>query len=56
MKRSMQQQKASGTVVVSEDGTHSEEDIALVVDGHTYYTNVWVLDFGGSYHICSRRE
>jgi len=55
-KRPMQQQKASCTVVVAEDSTHSEEDIALVADSHTYYTNVWVLDSRASYHICPRRE
>jgi hypothetical protein len=52
----MQQQKASGIVVVVEDGTHFEEDIALVADGHTHYTDVWVLDSGASYHICPMRE
>jgi len=52
----MQQHKASGIVVVAEDGTHSEKNIALVVDGNTHYTDVWVLDFGASYHICPRRE
>jgi len=52
----MQQQKASCIVVVAEDGTHSEEDIALVADSLTHYTDVWVLDFGVSYHICPRRE
>jgi hypothetical protein len=55
-KRQMQQQKASGTVVVTEDGTHFEEDVPLVVDGHIHYTSVWVLDFGASYNICPRRE
>jgi len=28
----------------------------LAVDGHTHYTDVWVLDSGASYHICPRRE
>jgi hypothetical protein len=42
----MQQHKASGNVVVTEDGTHSKEDIALFADGHTHYTDVWVLDSG----------
>jgi hypothetical protein len=52
----MQHHKASGNVVVIEDGTHSEEDIALVADGHTHYTDLWVLDSEVSYHICPRRE
>jgi len=55
-KRSMQQQKTSGNVDVVEDGTNFEEDIALVADGHTHYTDVWVLDSKTSYHICPRRE
>jgi hypothetical protein len=53
-KRQMQQQKASGIVVVV--GTHSEEDITLVVDGYTHYSNVWVLNSRASYHIYPRRE
>jgi len=52
----MQQHKASSTVVVVKDGTHSEEDIALVIDGHTHYTDVWVLDSRASYHIFPKRE
>jgi len=52
----MQQHKASCIVVVAEDGTHSKEDIALVADVHAHYTNVWVLDYGASYHICLRRK
>jgi len=55
-KWSMQQQKASGIVVVAEDGTHSEEDFALVVDGHTHYTDVWVLDFGVSLSYLTNRS
>jgi len=55
-KRHMPAQKASGTVVVAEDGTYSEEDIVLVADSHTHYTDVWVLDFRVSYLICPRRE
>jgi hypothetical protein len=55
-KRHMQQQKASCTAVVTKDGTHFEEDITLFTDGHTHYTNVWVLDSEASYHICPRRE
>jgi hypothetical protein len=38
----MQQNKPSGIVAVVEDGTHSEEDIALVADGPTHYTDVWI--------------
>jgi hypothetical protein len=52
----MQQEKASSIVVVVEDGTHSEEDTALVVDSRTDYTYVWVLDSEVSYHICPKRE
>ncbi|KAJ4719063.1 Retrovirus-related Pol polyprotein from transposon TNT 1-94 [Melia azedarach] len=36
--------------------TNSEEDIALVADEHTDHNDVWILDSGASYHICSRRE
>jgi len=35
----MQQDKAFDILVV-DDGTHSEEDIALVADGHTHYNDV----------------
>lgn len=43
-------------VLLPEDETNSEEDIALVADEHTHHTDVWVLDSGASYHICPRRE
>ncbi|GAA0149452.1 hypothetical protein LIER_08616 [Lithospermum erythrorhizon] len=43
--------KASGTVAIAKDGTNSKEDIALVVDGHTHYTDVWIMNFGTFYHI-----
>jgi len=55
-KRHVQQLKASDNVVVVEDGTYSKEDIALVTDGHTHYTDVRVLDSGVSYHIIPLRE
>ncbi|GAA0144155.1 hypothetical protein LIER_04672 [Lithospermum erythrorhizon] len=55
-KRQGQFGNASGTVAVAEDGSKSDEDIALVADGHTHYTDVWVMDCGASYHICPRRE
>ncbi|GAA0182096.1 hypothetical protein LIER_30322 [Lithospermum erythrorhizon] len=55
-KRQGQFGNASGTVAVAEDGSKSDEDIALVADGHTHYTDVWVIDSGTSYQICPRRE
>ncbi|GAA0159882.1 hypothetical protein LIER_16562 [Lithospermum erythrorhizon] len=39
-KRQGQCGNASGTITVVEDGSRSEEDIAVVVDGHTHYTDV----------------
>ena len=44
------------SAVVAEEGTNSEEDIALVADEHTHHSDVWVLDSGAYYHICPRRE
>ncbi|GAA0154673.1 hypothetical protein LIER_37939 [Lithospermum erythrorhizon] len=55
-KRQGQHDKASSAVIVAENGTNSEEDVALVADGHTYYTDVWIMDSGASYHICPRRD
>ena len=49
-------EKQSVSAVVAEEDTNSEEDIALVADEHTHHSDVWVLDFGASYHICPRRE
>ncbi|GAA0184263.1 hypothetical protein LIER_31551 [Lithospermum erythrorhizon] len=55
-KKRQGQFNASGTAAVAESSTKSEEDIALVVDNHTFYTDVWILDSGASYHICPKRE
>ena len=51
-----QSEKASGTAVVAEVDTTSEEDLALVADAHKHHRDVWILDTGASYHICPRRE
>ena len=45
-----------GSVAVAEDETKSDDDIALVVHGHTHSSNVRVLDTGASYHMTPRRE
>lgn len=48
--------KQSGSIVIPEDDTKSEQDIALVADGNTHPSDVWVLDTRASYHMCLRRE
>ncbi|WZZ72241.1 hypothetical protein YC2023_083611 [Brassica napus] len=45
-----------GSVAVAEDETKSNDDIALVVHGHTHSSDVWLLDTGASYHMTPRRE
>ena len=55
-KKKKQSEKQSGSAAVAEGDTKSEEDIALVADGHTHHSDVWILDSGSSYYICPRRE
>ena len=45
-----------GSVAVSENETKFDDDIALVVHGHTHSSDVWVLDTGASYHMTPRSE
>ena len=55
-KRSSRKLKVLRSVAPAETDCNSEEDLALVVNNQSHYTDVWVLDTGASYHISSCME
>lgn len=48
--------KQSGFVVVGEDDTRSEHEIAIFASGKKHPSDVWVLDTIMLYHMCQRRK
>ncbi|OAE22245.1 hypothetical protein AXG93_412s1350 [Marchantia polymorpha subsp. ruderalis] len=53
-KRGQQGQNRSAAMV--EKGSSSEDDYVLSMDDVTHQSDMWVLDSGASYHICSNRK